>query len=414
MRRILEITVNSLRMGMQELLKNKLRTFLSLFGVTIGIFCIIGVLATVNSLQTNIQNQLASLGNNTIYIDKWDWAGGGDYPFWKYAQRPEPQVSELKQIKERTAAAAYASFFINTQTSLEYLDNTISGVSLYGVTKDYTYIQPLVIQYGRFITEAEFETGSNVGVLGFEVATDLFGDAERAVGKIVSLKGRKVSIAGVIKKQGSQLVGGWRFDDCILLSYNFAKTIIDERRSSPILMVKGRPNISSKVLKDELTGSMRSIRKLSPAQENNFALNDINEMSESLSQAFVSINIGGWAIGALAFIVGIFGVANIMFVTVKERTAQIGLKKAIGAKSGVILTEFLLESAFLCIIGGLIGLLLVFILTQIVTAVLDFPIFLSASIIFTALLICIVAGVLAGIIPASQAAKMNPVEAIRS
>jgi putative ABC transport system permease protein len=179
-------------------------------------------------------------------------------------------------------------------------------------------------------------------------------------------------------------------------------------------MVKGAPAISSKVLKDELTGTMRSVRKLNPTQENNFALNDINDLSENLGQAFVSINIGGWAIGALAFIVGIFGVANIMFVTVKERTPQIGLKKALGAKSRVILMEFLLESAFLCIIGGLIGLLLVFILTRIVTASFDFPIFLSASIILIAIFICIVAGILAGIIPASQAARMNPVTAIRS
>ena len=250
--------------------------------------------------------------------------------------------------------------------------------------------------------------------MGNEIAETLFGDPERAVGKIVSIKGRKSNVIGVIKKEGSQLVGGWQFDKCIILAYNYAKTLIDENRASPILIVKGGPTISSKVLKDELTGTMRSVRKLHPTQEDNFALNDINELSDNLGQAFVSINIGGWAIGALAFIVGIFGVANIMFVTVKERTSQIGLKKALGAKSRVILMEFLLESAFLCIIGGLIGLLLVFILTRIVTNVFDFPIFLSASIILTAILICIVAGILAGIIPASQAAKMNPVVAIRS
>jgi putative ABC transport system permease protein len=415
MRRLLEITVNSFKMALQELWKNKLRTFLSLFGVTIGIFCIIGVLATVNSLQTNIQNQLKSFGNNTIYIDKWEWAGGGsDYPYWKYAKRPSPEYPEVQEIKDRTSAAQYAAFFISSSLSVDALDNTLSNVTMYGISKDYQSIQPLDIQYGRFLTEGEFARGSNAAVIGIEVAENLFGDAERAVGKLLTLKGRKVAVIGVIKKQGSQLIGGWDFDKCVLLPYNFARTIVDEDRASPIIMVKGADNISSSVLKDELTGTMRSIRKLSPAQEDNFALNDINEISASMEQAFVSINIGGWAIGALAFIVGIFGVANIMFVTVKERTTQIGLKKAIGAKSSVILTEFLLESAFLCIIGGLIGLLLVFILTQIVTSALDFPVFLSASIIFTAIIICVVAGVLAGIIPASQAAKMDPVVAIRS
>jgi putative ABC transport system permease protein len=415
MRRLLEIIISSFKMAMQELWKNKLRTFLSLFGVTIGIFCIIGVLATVNSLQTNIQNQLKSLGNNTIYIDKWEWGGGGsDYPFWKYAKRPQPQIEELEEIKKRTSTAAYAAFFINSVVSVDVGDNTLSNVRLYGVTQDYQSIQGLVIQYGRFLTEGEFQRGTNSVVMGNEIAETIFGDAEQAVGKQITIKGRKSIVIGVIKKEGSQIVGGWQFDKCIILPYSYAKTLIDENRADPIMMVKGAPGISSKVLKDELTGTMRSVRKLNPTQENNFALNDINDLSENLGQAFVSINIGGWAIGALAFIVGIFGVANIMFVTVKERTPQIGLKKALGAKSRVILMEFLLESAFLCIIGGLIGLLLVFILTRIVTASFDFPIFLSASIILIAIFICIVAGILAGIIPASQAARMNPVTAIRS
>ncbi|HEU4632337.1 MAG TPA: ABC transporter permease [Flavisolibacter sp.] len=415
MRRLLEIVASSFKMALQELWKNKLRTFLSLFGVTIGIFCIIGVLATVNSLQTNIQNQLKSLGNNTIYIDKWEWNGGGpDYPWWKYAKRPVPKFEEVAEIKKRTATAQYAAYFINTVVSVDVGDNTLSNVRLYGVTQDYQSIQGLAIQYGRFLTEAEFQQGTNSIVMGNEIAETIFGEAERAVGKQVSIKGRKSNVIGVIKKEGSQIVGGWQFDKCIILPYNYAKTLVDENRADPILMVKGSPGISSKVLKDELTGSMRSVRKLNPTQENNFSLNDINDISENLNQAFISINIGGWAIGALAFIVGIFGVANIMFVTVKERTSQIGLKKALGAKNKVILMEFLLESAFLCIFGGAIGLLLLFILTKVASALVDFPFFLSPFIIALAVLICIIAGILAGIIPASRAAKMDPVVAIRS
>jgi putative ABC transport system permease protein len=402
-------------MALQELWKNKLRTFLSLFGVTIGIFCIIGVLATVDSLQTNIQNQLKSLGNNTIYVDKWEWAGGGpDYPFWKYAKRPSPKFDELSEIKKRTATAQFAAFLLNTTSTVEVENNTLSNVILYGVTQDYQSIQSLEIQHGRFLMEGEFERGSNSVVLGNEIAEKLFSEAERAVGKFITLKGRKALVIGVIKKQGSQLVGGWQFDKSIILPYNYAKTLVDENRSNPILMVKGKENVSSKVLKDELTGTMRSVRKLSPTQENNFSLNDINDLSEAMAKAFVSINVGGWAIGVLAFIVGIFGVANIMFVTVKERTNQIGLKKAIGAKKRTILLEFLLESAFLCIIGGMIGLLLLFILAKVASAMIDFPFFLSPFIILLAIVICIIAGILAGIIPASQAAKMNPVVAIRS
>lgn len=412
---MLEITISSFKIAMQELWKNKLRTFLSLFGVTIGIFCIIGVLAAVNSLQLNIQSEIKSLGTNTIYIDKWDYsAGGPDYPWWKYVKRPSPRYSELQQIKSRTSTAEYAAFVINTTSNIDVRDNTLSNAILYGVTEEFSSIQPVEIQYGRYMTDAEFGLGSNSCVIGNEIAEKLFGDAERAVGKQITTKGKKINVIGVIKKQGSTIIGGWQFDKAMVTSYKFARNFLDEKRSDPLLIVKGKENMSSKAVKDELKTVMRSVHMLGPTEEDDFALNDVNDFSEAMNQAFSSVNIGGWAIGALSFIVGIFGVANIMFVTVKERTTQIGLKKAIGAKSGMILTEFLLESAFLCIIGGLIGLLLVLILTKIASAILHFPFFLSANIIALAILICIIAGVLAGLIPAIKAARMDPVEAIRS
>ena len=416
MRRILEIVTSSFKMALQELWKNKLRAFLSLFGITIGIFCIIGVLATVNSLEYNIQSEIKSLGTNTIYIDKWEYTvgGGPDYPWWKYQKRPSPKYHELEEIKRRTPTVAGAAFIINIRDNIEGSGNVLSGSVIYGITPDFPEIQPMEIQYGRLMTAAEFEQGTNALVLGNDVAVQLFGSEERALGKIISIRGKKGVVTGVIKKQGAQMLGGWEFDKSVVLSYKFARNIMDERRAEPLLIVKGRDDINSKMLKDDLSGSMRSIRKLSPTQEDNFALNDINDFSDAMSQAFVSINIGGWAIAALSLIVGMFGVANIMFVTVKERTGQIGLKKAIGAKSSVILTEFLLESAFLCIIGGMIGLLLVFALTKIVTIVYKFPIFISTSNMLLAIGICIIVGVLAGIIPASQAARMNPVVAIRS
>lgn len=416
MRKIFEITSSSFRIAMQELRKNKLRTFLSLFGVTIGIFCIIGVLATVNSLKLNIQAEIKSLGTNTIYIDKWDYSAGGgpNYPWWKYVKRPSPKYSELPEIKGKTSTAEHAAFMINTQSNVDYEDNSLSNVILYGVTEEFPDIQPVDIQYGRFMTDAEFGLGTNAAVIGNEVAEKLFGTAERAVGKQVTTKGKNVNVVGVIKKQGSTIIGGWQFDKSLVTSYRFGRNLMDERRADPLILVKGKENVSSKVLKDELKGVMRSIHKLSPKEDDDFALNDINDFSDAMENAFVSINMGGWIIGILSFIVGIFGVANIMFVTVKERTTQIGLKKAIGAKNGVILTEFLLESAFLCIVGGLIGLALVLILTKIASAMLHFHFFLSAQIIAMAIIICIVAGILAGLIPAIKAAKMDPVQAIRS
>lgn len=415
-RRTLEVVFSSCKMAAQELWKNKLRTFLSLFGITIGIFCIIGVLATVNSLEHNIKNEVNSLGNNTIYIDKWVYTTTDDeYPWWKYVNRPYPKFEEVKQIKERTPSAKYTVFRIATQDNVDYRGSSLSNVNLYGVSEDFDNIQSLTFPYGRYISQSEFDRGANVVVIGNDVAEQLFGSPEQALDKQITVRGKKLTVIGVIKKQGKTIIdGGWNFDASAVFPYRFARTIIKDSRADPIIMVQGKDELSSKVLKEELTGTMRALHKLSPTKEDDFALNDINDLTESISTAFVSLNIGGWAIAALSLVVGMFGVANIMFVSVRERTSQIGLKKAIGAKSYIILTEFLIESAFLCIIGGLIGLLLVFILTQIFTALLNFPVFISTGNMVMAIVICIIVGILAGFIPASQAARMDPVVAIRS
>jgi putative ABC transport system permease protein len=416
LRRSLEIVGSSFKMALQELWKNKLRTFLSLFGITIGIFCIISVLATVGSLERNIQNEIKSLGSNTIYVDKWDYSAGGgpDYPWWKYVNRPSPKFAEMRQIIERTPGAKYAAFKIEVQDKIDYGNNSLSGVQLYGISEQFNLIQPIDIQYGRYITDAEFSQGSNTLVIGIEVAEKLFGNAEVAPGKLVTVRGKKMLVTGVIKKQGKQMIGGWNFDQNVVMSYRFARNIMDEKKANPLILVQGQDNKSSKSLKDELTGTMRAIRKLTPVKEENFTLNDVNDFSDAISSLFVNLNIGGWAIAALSLIVGMFGVANIMFVSVKERTTQIGLKKAIGAKKRIILTEFLLESAFLCIIGGLMGLLLVYLLTLVLSNALNFPVYISTSNMVMAIVICIIVGIVAGYIPARQAARMDPVVAIRS
>lgn len=412
---LLRIIWNSFKMALQELRVNKLRTFLSLFGVTIGIFCIIAVLATVNSLERNVKNELKSLGTNTIYVQKWPWDGGADYPWWKYAQRPAPTYEEMRFIKEKSQYAAYTAFILFHQSTIDYKNEELQNVPWYGVTEGYDAIQPVEIATGRYLSTAELNSGAPVIIIGYQNAEKLFNIPEEAVGKTISIEGKKVTIIGVIQKQGKNLLGGWDFDNILIVPYQFCKKTIDERNSADkFIMVKGKDGVTIQSIKNELTGIMRARRTISPNQEDNFALNDITAGSTELNAFFGSINIGGWAIAALSLIVGAFGVANIMFVTIKERTNQIGIKKAIGAKQYTILTEFLLESAFLCILGGLIGLLLVYGLTQLLTNFLHFPITISFNILLLAISICIIIGVLAGIIPASIAARMNPVKAIRA
>lgn len=415
MLRVVYIIWNSFKMALQELKNNKLRTFLSLFGVTIGIFCIIGVLATVESLQAKVKSDIKSLGSNTIYVDKWDYGGGPDYPWWKFVKRPYPKYREMEAIKVRSQMASAVSYSIDNRGTLEYDDISLTNVNCFGVTVDYSSIVTVNIQFGRYISEAEFNTGAPVVAMGYTNAENLFGNPERAVGQTIKFKGKAFKVIGVIKKQGQGMLGGgWQFDEAVVMPYKAMANIYVVEYSNPKIMVKGKDNISSVALLDELRGIMRSIHRLSPRQEDDYSLNDINMFSQQTDSVFGSINLGGWAIAGLSLIVGAFGVANIMFVTVRERTGQIGLKKAIGAKSATILTEFLLESAFLCLMGGFIGLFLVFILTKALSAVMPFPISISLGTLTLAISICLIVGVLAGIIPASIAAKMNPVVAIRT
>ena len=412
--KVLTILWNSFKMALGELKANKLRTFLSLFGITIGIFCIIGVLSTIDSLQSKIKTDLSSFGNNSVYIDKWDYSGGPEYPWWKFVKRPSPKMEEMEFVKKKSTLASNMAFFMQTQETFSYEDNVLKGVNIYGITPDYKKIQSFNIGYGRYFSESDFTRGVPYGVIGYKVAEELYGKADKGVGKTITYKGRKLLVIGVIEKQGSAIINGYDYDKSAIVTHNYMASVYNPDNLGPTIMVQPKPGITSKALQEELTGIMRQIRKLSPTQEDNFTCNDVAQFKDQVESVFGAVNKGGWAIAGLSLIVGAFGVANIMFVTVRERTSQIGLKKAIGAKSSTILYEFLLESAFLCIIGGVIGLLLVWILALALSSFLPFAITIAPSIIFLAFSICIILGVVSGIIPASIAAKMNPVEAIRT
>ncbi len=412
MRKTLNILASSMRLTMQELKVNKLRTALSLTGVAFGIFCIIGVLATVGSLERNIQNEVKSLGTNTIYIDKWEYGGGPDKPLWKYRARPVMKYAEVDMIKQRSSLAEDVTFLMRAGANIGYKDDVIQDASVYGIVEAQTSIQPLTFEAGRYISSAEFYSGSTVGLIGFDNAEKLYGSAARALGKDFEIKGKRVTIVGVIKKEGKNFVG-WDYDNCVMLPYKFCKQLIDEESSNPVIIVKGRENVTSEALTSELMGIMRQVRRLAPMQEENFSLNSVEAFSKAITQLFGTVNIVGGIIGVISLIVGMFGIANIMFVTVKERTSVIGLKKAIGAKKSSILFEFLLEAAVLCLMGGAFGLLFVYILSLILTAI-DFPVFISLPLLISTIVICLIVGMVAGIFPASRAAKMDPVVAIRS
>jgi putative ABC transport system permease protein len=406
-------------MALQELRVNKLRTFLSLFGITIGIFCIIGVLATIDSMKRKVHQDISALGSNSVWIDKFDYGNGGpDYPWWKYIKRPTNKYADAMFLKTNVRQAENIAYFVPSTVTVAYEDNILQGVGLYGVTEDFSKMQDLKIAEGRYISDADFARGTPSCVIGYKNAEDLFGEgeAQRAVGQQIKINNKSVTVVGLIEKQGKSLLpGGFQFDATIIVSYKFFASMFDVMNvGQNLIMAQAKNGIPKEEFINELRGNMRQLHHLSPKDDDNFSLNDIDFLGSTLDGLFGSINMGGWAIAGLSLLVGAFGVANIMFVTVRERTSQIGLKKAIGAKRRTILTEFLLESAFLCIIGGLIGLLLVWILSKVLSTILPFPIFIAPNIIALAFSICIILGILAGIIPASIAAKMDPVVAIRT
>ncbi len=402
----------SISFALHSLRANRLRTFLSLLGITIGIFAIISVFTVINSLERAIRKNISELGDQVVYIQKFPVSLQPGFQWWKYINRPDPTIRELEEIKSRSATVEAAGFMIQGQRPIKYENNSIDGAFVIAVSDEYEKIRNVEIETGRFISPNEFHTGSNVAVIGRNIADDLF-QGQTPVGKSINISGARVSIIGVFKKEGEGITAS-SHDQLLLVSLNYARTLINIRAPgiNPTLMVKAKPDIAMPEMLDELTGIMRSIRHQRPKEENNFALNTLDMVSNAFDQIFVTINLAGFLIGGFAILVGGFGIANIMFVSVRERTRIIGIQKAIGAKKYAILWQFLFESISLCIIGGLVGLMLIFLGILIINQLINFKLYLGLQNIALGLGISASIGIIAGFAPAWKAANMNPVDAI--
>lgn len=398
----------------QAIIVNKLRTMLTLLGITIGIFSIISVFTVFDSMENKIKTSIDSLGDNVLFIQKWPWAFGSDYPWWKYMNRPVPKIKELTEIEKKSDAYHAATFYAATQKTVKYKSNSISNALILAVSKDYDRVMSLNIELGRYFTTSESVAGKNVAIIGKDIADNLFENSD-PIGKEITVFGRKLSVIGVFKKEGEDTFGQ-SADKQVMVPVLFARNVIDldSEGNDPTIIVRAKENISNQELKDELTGIMRSVRKLKPAAEDNFAINEMSLITKGFEGIFSTISIIGWIIGAFSLIVGGFGIANIMFVSVKERTNQIGIQKSLGAKNYFILLQFLFEAIFLSLIGGALGLIIIFIGTLIVTYGLDFSLTLSFSNIFLGLGVSFIIGLISGFIPAFSASRLNPVDAIRS
>ncbi|MBV8388400.1 MAG: ABC transporter permease [Mucilaginibacter sp.] len=395
--------------------QNKLRTLLSLLGVTIGIFTIIAVLSAVETLRNNLQKSVDKLGSNSIYIQKFQWGGGEDYPWWKYLQRPNVNLREFDKLQKRSQTAEAMSYEINiSNRTVKYKSNTIEGAQIDAASEDHNKTWNFDLQDGRYFTDMESRTGAPVTLIGYDIAKNLFPDGD-AVGKQIKIMARYVKVVGVFAKQGDDMLGNSN-DKEILLPLNFAHNVIDVQNDNygPTVIVRGKKGISADDVESELRGLMRSIRSLKPNQDDNFALNKTSIISKQLDIVFGIFNIVGVIIGGFSVLVGGFGIANIMFVSVKERTNIIGIQKSLGAKNYFILLQFLIESIILCLVGGIIGLVSVYAGTFIVKAIFDVGVVLDIKNIIIGVSTAIAIGIISGIIPAYSASRLDPVEAIRS
>ena len=419
MKQILRILFEGGAQAWQQLIANKLRSFLSLLGITIGIFCIIGVKSAVNSLEDNIRGSLEKLGNDVIYVEKFSWGEDPGDNFWKWMRRPNFSFSEYEVLREELDNAAKVGYwqFLGSKT-VKWRSNSVERVFVLGVTEDCNDLFHLEFDgEGRYFSPIEYQSGSDVCILGGVIAENIFGVGIDPLDKEINVNGRKLRVLGVLKKSGKDLLKPFNFDNGVLVGYNLARRGFGVRVKGDFdrtsLLVQAKPGVDLEVMKDEITGVLRGERHLKPKEENNFALNTLSILSGLFDSVFSTLNVAGFIIGIFALFVGMFSVANIMFVSVKERTNIIGIKMAIGAKRWFILLEILFEAVVLCIVGGLIGLALIWLVTFGISKAMDFDIHLSLSNTLIGIITSVIVGVLSGLIPAAQASRMDPVEAIR-
>ncbi len=398
----------------QSIIVNKLRTFLSLLGITIGIFAVISVFTVVDSLEITIRKNIESLGNNVLFIQKWPWSFGNDYPWWKYFNRPETKYTDLTEVVKRSNSISAATFMISASKTLTYLDRSIDDISVSCISHDYDKVFPVKLSEGRYFTQQESASGKNVIIIGNDIAENLF-ENQDPMGKRIKVFGRKLEVIGVFEKEGKDLIGN-SADYQAVMPINFARNVIDinNEEYGPTLIVKAKPGCSNEEAIDELTGVMRSIRKLKPGSEDNFSINETDILTNGFESLFSVLSLAGWIIGGFSLLVGGFGIANIMFVSVRERTNLIGIKKSLGAKNYFILCEFLFEAIILCIIGGLFGLLLVYSGILIVSGAFDMGLSLTMGNIILGISVSVLIGLISGYIPAYMASKLDPVVAIRA
>jgi putative ABC transport system permease protein len=399
--------------AVNSIIVNKLRTFLSLFGITIGIFSIISVFTVLDWMAKSIHESISTLGDNVIYVEKWPWSFNPNLAWWDIIKWPSISKDDYQAVLNRSSKASTACYSVMQPKQVKYNKNLANDITIWATTPEFQEIRSSEIANGRFFSPEESASGKNVAIIGAVLAERLF-DKVDPVGKQITIDGNKTLVIGVFKKEGKGGISDPGMDEMTLVPMNFGKSFINMRNKfiDAVVMIKAREGVQVEELSDEATMILRAARRLQPDEEANFSVNRASLLSQGFDAVFAGIKIGGWVIGGFAILVGGFGIANIMFVSVRERTNIIGIQKALGAKRFFILQQFLVESVLLSVIGGLLGVFMIFLGTLVINYLWDLNITLTLANTILAILISGIIGVVAGYAPAYAAAKMNPVEAI--
>lgn len=412
---ILRLIGESFIFAWQALVVNKLRTVLSLLGVTIGIFSIIFVLSVVDSMEADMKSSLDMIGGDILFIQKWPMGpeeGSKEYEWWKYMSRRQPNVKDMDKLSDRLNSYSAMAYQVSTQKNAEYKNNYLNDAGVVAVSFDYNQCIALKIEKGRYFSQQEANAGANLAMIGAVVAEQLF-PSEDPLGKDIKVGGLKCTVIAVLEKEGASLFGNGT-DQSVMVPVAFGLKLMDLEEQDGSIIVKAKEGITNAQLKDDVLATFREVRGVKPGADNDFSIIESKAISGMVDSIVGVFNIAGMIIGIFAILVGAFSIANIMFVSVKERTNIIGIQKSLGAKNYFILFQFLFESVALCLIGGTLGLLLVWMLSSILTAAFDFNFILPLSRILMGLSISAIVGTVAGFVPALQASRLNPVDAIRS
>ena len=392
---------------------NKLRTFLSLLGITIGIFCIISVFTVLDWMEKSIKDSISTLGDNVIYVQKRPWSFDRNLAWWDIMRWPPISKEDYQAVLNRSTKTSFVCFSALQSEQIKYKKNLANDVLIWAATNEFENVRSFEIENGRYFSPEESASGKNVAIVGAVIGERLFEKSD-PVGKQITVAGKKTNVIGVFKKEGKGGISDNGMDEITLVPMNFAKTFMNLRNNflEANLIIKAKDGVPVQELSEETTMILRAARRLHPNETSNFSVNRASMLSQGFDAVFAGINIGGWIIGGFSILVGGFGIANIMFVSVKERTNIIGIQKALGAKRFFILQQFLVESMLLSIIGGLLGVFMIFLTTLVINYLYDLNMYLTVGNIFLAVFISGIIGVVAGYAPANAAAKMNPVEAI--